>query len=146
MTNQKGAIMTPQVIKHRDIYFCSLHSNSNQTHSAVFIINDLQGVLMSHIIDHHHIQITYDLNQITLEEIEEILRVEGFNLNNSILAKIKRSIVFYCEEASRENSKKERLINDTHNKHYNDVIYLRPQKKKLCDCRDHRDESWRHYL
>lgn len=138
--------MSLQIIKHRDIYFCSLHVNPNQAHSAVFIINDLHGVLLSHALDQHHIKITYDLNRITLEEIEDILRYEGFHLNNSILAKIKRSIVFYCEEASRENSKNERLIEEVHDKHTSDVIYLRPRKKKLCDCRDHRPESWRHYL
>lgn len=138
--------MGQQVIKHREIHFCSLHVSPDQAHSAVFFINDLHGVLMSHALNHHQLKITYDLNRITLEEIEDVLRFEGFHLNNSILAKIKRSIVFYCEEASRENSKQERLIAEVHDKHTGDVIYLRPKKKKLCDCRDQRSESWRHYL
>ncbi len=138
--------MSQQVIRHREIHFCSLHSDPEQAHSAVFIINDLNGVLMSHVLDDHHIKVTYNLNRITLEEIEDVLRFEGFHLNNSILAKIKRSIVFYCEEASRENTKKERLIEEVHDEHTGDVIYLRHHKKKLCDCRDQRPESWRHYL
>ncbi|MDX2503716.1 MAG: hypothetical protein QNL62_04475 [Gammaproteobacteria bacterium] len=138
--------MSQQVIKHREIHFCLLHANPDQAHSAVFIINDLNGILMSHVLGQHRIEVTYDLNQITLEEIEGVMRSEGFHLNNSIIEKIKRSIVFYCEEASRENSKQERLIEEAHEKHTGDVIYLRPKKKKLCDCRDHRPESWRHYL
>lgn len=138
--------MIHQVIKHREIHFCSLHANPEQAHSAVFIINDLTGILMSHALDHHRIKIAYNLEQITLEEIEAVLRNEGFHLDNSILSKIMRGIVFYCEEASRENSKNERLIQEVHDKHKSDVIYLRPKKKKLCDCRDHRPEDWRHYL
>ncbi|MDX2503687.1 MAG: hypothetical protein QNL62_04315 [Gammaproteobacteria bacterium] len=138
--------MSVQVIKHREIHFCPLHANPNQAHSAVFIINDLSGVLMSHALDHHRIKIAYNLERITLEEIEAVLSNEGFHLDNSILSKIKRSIVFYCEEASLENSKNERLIQEVHDKHNSDVIYLRPKKKKLCDCRDHRPEHWRQYL
>ena len=138
--------MGQQVIKHREIHFCSIHANPDQAHSAVFVINDLDGVMMSHALDHHRIKLAYDLHQITLEEIENILRNEGFHLDNSILAKIKRSIVFYCEEASRENSKNDRLIKEVHDKHKSDIIYLRPKKKKLCDCRDQRPEHWRKYL
>ena len=138
--------MSRQVIKHREIHFCSLHANPDQAHSAVFVINDLSGVLMSHALDYHRIKIAYNLEQITLEEIEAVLRNGGFHLDNSVLAKIKRSIVFYCEEASRENSKNERLIQEVHDKHKSDVIYLRPKRKNLCDCRDHRPEHWRQYL
>ena len=138
--------MSQQVIKYREIHFCSIHADPDQAHSAVFIINDLHGVLMSHALNNHRIKIAYDLERITLIEIEDVLSNEGFHLDNSILAKIKRSIVFYCEEASRENSKSERLIREAHDKHKSDVIYLRPKKKKLCDCRDHRPEHWRHYL
>ena len=138
--------MGQKVIKHREIHFCSLHANPDQAHSAVFVINDLDGVLMSHALDHYRIKLAYDLDHITLEEIENILRNEGFHLDNSILAKIKRSIVFYCEEASRENSRDDRLIREVHDKHQSDVIYLRPKKKKLCDCRDQRPEHWRQYL
>jgi len=138
--------MSLQVIKHREIRFCSLHANPEQAHSAVFIINDLSGVLMSHALDHYRIKIAYNLGEVTLEEIEAILRNEGFHLDNSIMTKLKRSIVFYCEEAARENSKNERLIQEVHNKHKSDVIYLRPKKKNLCDCRDNRSEDWRQYL
>ena len=138
--------MSQQVIKNREIHFCSIHANPDQAHSAVFIVNDLDGVLMSHALDNHRIKLAYDLDKITLEEIEVILSNEGFHLDNSILAKIKRSIVFYCEEASRENSRNERLIKEVHDKHKSDVIYLRPKKKKLCDCRDQRPEHWRQYL
>ena len=123
--------MSQQVIKNREIHFCSIHANPDQAHSAVFIVNDLDGVLMSHALDNHRIKLAYDLDKITLEEIEFILSNEGFHLDNSLLAKIKRSIVFYCEEASRENSRNERLIKEVHDKHKSDVIYLRPKKKKL---------------
>ncbi len=138
--------MSHQLIKHREIHFGTIHSNPNQAHSAVFAVNDLPGVLMSHTLNHHCIKIAYDLNRITLSEIENVLLNDGFHLDNSILAKIKRSIVFYCEEASRENNKQERLIEEVHNKHKSDVVYIRTKKKKLCDCRDHRPESWRQYL
>lgn len=138
--------MSQQLIKQREIHFSSLHANPDQAHSAVFIINDLTGVLMSHALDQCRIKIVYDLAKITLEEIEAVLRNIGFHLDNSILSKLKRSIVFYCEEASRENSKNERLIREVHDKHKSDVIYLRPNKKSLCDCRDQRPEHWRQYL
>lgn len=133
-------------IKNREIHFCSVHANPDQAHSAVFTVNDLSGVLMSHALNHQCIKVAYDLNRITLADIENILQNEGFHLDNSIMAKIKRSIVFYCEEASRENNKQERLIEEVHNKHSSDVVYLWTRKKKLCDCRDHRPESWRRYL
>ena len=138
--------MYHQLIKHREIHFCAIHSNPEQAHAAVFSVNDLPGVLMSHALNNQCIKIAYDLNRITLAEIEHILQNEGFHLDNSVLAKIRRSIVFYCEEASRENSKQERQIEEVHNKHKSDVVYLPTRKKKLCDCRDQRPESWRQYL
>jgi hypothetical protein len=138
--------MSQQLIKHREIHFCSIHANSDQAHSAVFIVNDLNGVLMSHALNNNLIKIAYNLKKITLEEIEAVLSNQGFHLDNSILSKIKRSIVFYCEETSRENSKNEQLIQSVHKKHTSDVIYLRPKKKHLCDCRDQRSEYWRQYL
>ncbi len=137
--------MSQQDIKHREVSFCSLHANPDQAHSAVFILNDLHGVLLAQALDQYRIKITYDLNRINLEEIENILRYEGFHLNNSILAKIRRSIVFYCEEAARENSRQERMLKEVHDRHTDDVIYLRPAKRKLCDCRDQRSDSWRQY-
>ncbi len=138
--------MHQQLIKHREIHFGTIHADPNQAHTAVFAVNDLPGVLMSHALNDHCIKIAYDLNRITLAEIESILHNEGFHLDNSILAKIKRSIVFYCEEASRENNKQERLMEEVHNRHKSDVVYLPTRKKTLCDCRDHRSKSWRQYL
>ncbi len=138
--------MSQQNIKRREIRFCSIHADSNQAHSAVFIINDLKGIIISHALDNNCIQLAYDLGQTTLEEIEGILRNEGFHLDNSILSKIKRSIIHYCEETCQENSKDERLIKEVHDKHTGDIIYLRPKKKKLCDCKDQRSEHWRQYL
>lgn len=138
--------MSQQIIKRREICFCSLHADPDQAHSAVFIVNDLKGIIISHALDNNCIQLAYDLGQINLEEIEEILRNEGFHLDNSILSKIKRSIIHYCEETCQENFKDEQLIKEVHDKHMGDIIYLRPLKKKLCDCKDQRSEHWRQYL
>ena len=108
--------MSQQIIKRREIRFCSLHADPSQAHSAVFIINDLKGIIISHALDNNRIQLAYDLGQTTLEEIEGILRNEGFHLDNSVLSKIKRSIIHYCEETCQENFKDEQLIKEVHDK------------------------------
>ena len=138
--------MSHKAIKHRDISFCSLQVDYNLSHSAVFVINDLSGVLMSHALDHNNVHVTYDLNCITFEEISAVLINEGFHLDNSLLAKMKRSIAFYCEEAFRENCRKERVLDAVQENRKNDVVYLRARKKSPCECRDQRPEHWRKYL
>jgi len=138
--------MSHKVIKHRDIGFCALRADINLAHSAVFIINDLSGVMMSHALDHKSVHMVYDLNCITFEEISAVLINQGFHLDNSILAKMKRSIAFYCEEAFRENCRKERVLDAVQEHRKSDVVYLRQRKKSPCECRDLRPEHWRKYL
>ncbi len=135
-----------KAIKHRDISFCSLREDTNLSHSAVFIINDLSGVLMSHALNNRSVHIAYDLNYITFEEINAVLVNEGYHLDNSLLAKMKRSIAFYCEEAFRENSRREWALDEVHEQRKSELVYLRARKKSACECRDQRPEHWRKYL
>lgn len=134
------------VIKHREISFCSVTDKSDKSKDAVELLKSLNGVLLSHELTSHTVHIAYDLNITNLEFIECHLSKSGFHLDNSILANIRRAVIFYCEEAHIENLHNEARNESEGDVHASDIIYQRQQKHPSHICRDHRPEHWRKYL
>ena len=49
------------------------------------------------------IMVTYNIAQVTLEDLENALSAQGFHLENSLLGKVVRALVHYSEQVQREN-------------------------------------------
>jgi len=134
------------VIKHREISFCSITDKRDKSHDAVEHLKALDGVLLSHGLSSHTVHVAYDLNITNLENIEIHLSNSGFHLDNSILANIRRAVIFYCEEAHIENIHNEARNESEGDVHASDIIYQRQVKHPSHVCRDNRPEHWRKYL
>ena len=128
------------LVKHREIRFCRLHSDTTQAHSASLILSDVEGIHRVQPVEPHLLHISYDLSRITLNIIEEALEELGYHLDNSLMHKLKRALYAYTEETQRANlgledtccADKQMFINR----------YLRRRH----GCRDERPEHWRNYL
>lgn len=49
------------------------------------------------------IEICYHIGDYTLEGLEAGLEGQGFHLHNTLLIRIRRALVYYCERTQREN-------------------------------------------
>lgn len=137
------AIDNPDQIKHREIWFRDPHPDTHQAHSAMLLLADVPGVL--HIDrpdpEHNGLAITYDLAQIDLQLIEQLLLELGFHLDNSLMSKLKRALYYYTEQTEREN-----LGTNRAQDHNTRDIFMRCYRCRRHGCRDERPEHWRQYL
>ena len=74
-----------------------------------------QGVQATQVlsgIDHLEVQpsthkncilVTYNVAHVTLQDLENALSAQNFHLENSLLHKIVRALVYYSEQVQREN-------------------------------------------
>jgi hypothetical protein len=54
-------------------------------------------------VSQQHITVRYSLTTHTLQSLEQGLKTAGFHLDESILSKIKRALIYYCEDIARSN-------------------------------------------
>ena len=87
--------------KTREICFSPLPPG--QAAQAVLLLTGLE-YLGSGLASHKHcISIRYSLLHYTLEGLESALIAQKFHLENSLLCKIKRALIYYMENIQREN-------------------------------------------
>lgn len=92
-----------ELLKRRHITFCALHPDSNQSKSASLLLVDLPGIVKVNPINNHVLHIEYDIKKLSLRIIEEALSEIGFHLDNSLFNKLKRALIYYCEETQLAN-------------------------------------------
>jgi hypothetical protein len=127
-------------IKHREINFCQITQKDKEPiYCANALLNELNDILMAHIVDAYCLHIAYDLNIIGLEKIETILVKAGFHLDNSLINKLKRAIIYYSEETQQSNA-----VKDTELSTCVDAAIER-YRKRPHGCRDNRPKHWRDY-
>jgi len=129
------------LIKHREITFQELHPDPNQAQSAALLLGDVKGVHRVNPVSPLLLQISYDLLEVTLEQIEDALREIGLHLDNSLIFRIKRSLYYYSEETQRTNLGCSRGESNCTKK-----VFAERYKKMNHACRDNRPEHWRRYL
>ncbi|STQ89109.1 hypothetical protein [Iodobacter fluviatilis] len=112
----------------------------DQALHAVLFLNSLEGVI-AHDSDHKHcISVLYHLPQYRLLWLENQLKQAGFHLDESILSKIKRALVHYCEDIACSN-----LEIPEHNVKSRDV-YVKVWEKHPHGDHDETPEELRRYL
>ncbi len=136
--------MTTQLqdtVKRREIAFCHLHPDPDQAHTALLYLSGMDEIDSVRRSGKHRIEITYRLRRIRLRNIDELLEHAGFHLDNSLLARMKRSLYHYTEQVEFENLQlPHHTFLDTTEVFINRYRHLRH------GCRDERPEHWRHYL
>ncbi|MDQ7017033.1 MAG: hypothetical protein Q9N68_11725, partial [Gammaproteobacteria bacterium] len=104
------------LIKHREIGFCQLHPDRQQAQSAALLLANLSGVLdITPLEDGLHLQISYTLRETSLLQLETLLEEQGYHLDNTLLANLRRSLYHYSEETEIHNRYLEEEKNSTQN-------------------------------
>jgi hypothetical protein len=130
-----------QFLRHREIAFCELHPDPRQAESAALALADMQGVIHVQLESPLFLSISYNVLQITLEQIEARLCKMGFHLDNRLVYRLKRALAYYTEETVRVNNGCAKGESNCTQKIFADR-YARGDH----GCRDHRPEHWRRYL
>jgi hypothetical protein len=128
-------------IKHREITFRELHPDPNQAQTAALFLADVEGVIRSEPVSPLLVRVSYDLLQVTLEEVEEAITEIGLHIDDGLLFRIRRALHFYSEETQRANLGCSRGESNCTTK-----VFAVRYRALDHSCRDHRPEHWRRYL
>lgn len=131
----------PEYTKHRDIHFVELHPDPQQAHTAALLLADIEGITHLNPVSKHHLKVSYNVMEITLEQIENGLAQMGLHLDNRLLYRLKRALHYYTEDTQRAN----------HGCHRGDTkctrkIFADRYQRLEHGCRDDRPQHWRKYL
>ena len=127
--------------KHREISFSKLHPDPNQAQTATLLLSDIDGVQHVHFVSPTFMRISYDVMQITLEQIESILAELGFHLDNRLIYRMKRALYYYTEETQRANNGCVKGDSNCTQK-----VFIKRYQTIKHGCRDQRPTHWRKYL
>jgi len=126
--------------KQREILFDELHPDPNQAHSATLAISELNGIEQVEALSPLRLVVRYQLSEITLADIEFVLRELGYHLDGSIMSKMKRALYGYSEETERANHGYTSSQQSTRD------VFMKQYQKRPHGCRDPRPSHWRDYL
>lgn len=83
--------------------------------------------------------VQYKVTHYTLQGLETALAAQGFHLDNSLLQRIRRALIYFCENVQRENL----AINAPDVK--SQQVFARVYEQHLHGDRDETPEEWREY-
>lgn len=131
---------TPEdMIKRREIRFCHLHPEPNQARSALLLLSDAEGIVDIQYVDELCLHVSYDIRDLTLQSLEDVLMRMGFHMDNRLLMRMKRALYAYSEETQRANLGVEDTSTTT-------MVFVKRYTTLYHGCRDRRPEHWRRYL
>lgn len=87
--------------KTREIVFSALPLH--QAEAALILLDGLQGLRVELGRHSNSIMVHYDVSDYTLEKLESALSAQGFHLDNALLQKLRRALVYFCERNQRDN-------------------------------------------
>jgi len=87
------------IIKNREIRFKL--STPDQAKKAEQLLSDVAGIESIEATAPDCLHIKYRVEVLTLQMIESALRKVGFDLEDSIIIRMKRAVYSYCEDAQR---------------------------------------------
>ncbi len=133
-------ILNNENIKLREIHFCSLDPNARPARDAAQLLLDAPGVEEVKALTRDSLQIRYNLEQISQQIIEDSLAELGFHLDNSLLSRMKRALIYYSEETQLAN------MGRSHDQASATLdIFISSYQQRRHGCRDSRPEYLRHY-
>ncbi len=126
-------------IKHREIQFDPMHPDTTQAQSAMLLLADLAGIEELLVQGPCVLLVSYDVSQITLQDILAELSHHDLHLYNSLLAKLKLALYSYTEQTQRANL-------GISQKTSTRDLFMNQYRRRPHGCRDQRPQHWRHYL
>jgi|GEM_PF-234097 len=126
-------------LKHREIAFAALPPG--QTTQALSLLGGLGDLVVAPLPDENTLSITYSLRDYTLEGLESALISQGFHLDNSLLHKLVRALIYYCEEVQSANLTAPELAQQTRRQE----IFTRAYEHHPHGDKDETPEEWREY-
>ena len=126
-------------IKHREIQFDAMHPDPDQVQSAMLLLADLNGVESSVVQSSQQLLVSYDVSQITLDEILAELTDKGYHIYNSLLFKLKQALYSYTEQTERDNLTMNQSTSSRQ-------LHVKQYQRRPHGCRDQRPHHWRNYL
>jgi hypothetical protein len=131
----------PDLLRVRDLGFSEIHPDPRQVESAAQFLRHMPGVVSVQTMGPRSLQIRYDLAQACLRLVEEALADRGFHLDGSLLAKLRRAIVYYAEDTLRANLGCPRGSSNCTQR-----VFVDRYRHLDHGCRDQRPTHWRQYL
>jgi hypothetical protein len=129
-----------ELVKQREIRFWQLDSAVNPAHEAAQLLHGAPGIELVRNISTDCLFIQYLLTHTSLEVIEDALIGVGFHLDNSLLYKLKRSLIYYAEETQLMN------LGQSHDQASSTLdIFINNYEQRQHGCRDQREPYMRHY-
>lgn len=86
--------------KTREIVFHELPAD--QALRARELLDGLDSIQAS-LKDGCTLVVQYKVTHYTLQGLEKALEAQGFHLDNSLLQKVRRALIYFCENVQREN-------------------------------------------
>lgn len=129
------------LVKEREIAFCTLHPDDNQADSAAALLIEVEGVFRVNAKQPAVLHISYHLLSICLADIELLLIEKGFHLDNRLVHKVRRALFHYTEETQRANLGCAKGESNCTQK-----VFVNSYRQREHGCQDDRPEHWRRYL
>ena len=129
------------LVKIRDIHFAELHPDPNQAATAAMLLADVTGIIEANPCSAIHLQVSYQLMEVSLEQIETGLTAMGLHIDNRLLYRLKRALYHYTEETERAN-----LGCTQSDSKCTRMIFADRYQRMNHKLRDQRPEHWRKYL
>lgn len=123
------------IMKTREIHLSP--ARPEQLQMVCAYLNCLDGVKAQ--LAQGHVVASYSIMQHSLEEMEELLLKRDVMLDDSILHKIQRKLIYHLEEVQQENLR----IPDRNNR--NREIFVKVYEHHLHGDHDDTPEEWREY-
>ena len=132
--------LTSDFIKTREIHFRNVDPEASDAREAMQLLLGARGIEHIRALGTDCIQVRYDIRQLTQQVLEAALAEVGFHLDNNLLAKLKRALVYYIEETQLLN------LGYQHDQASSTLdIFVSCYEHRKHGCRDHRPEHLRHY-
>ncbi|MGD8558929.1 MAG: hypothetical protein PVH04_04660 [Gammaproteobacteria bacterium] len=134
------AIDSDEFIKQREVVFMLPQHEHDPAGAAIQLLQDIDGIHAVSHISNTVLQVSYDIREITLNAIEDALQEIGFHLDNSILSKLKRALIYYAEDTQLAN-----LGYDHAETKSTLEIFISQYSQRRHGCRDERPSYYRRY-
>lgn len=102
MKRTTGSTHKPVPIrKDRSILFAKFPPG--QAPEAADFLNRIEHLNAEALAEQRTVQVSYDLREHSLEEIESALEDKGFHLDSTLFSKLMRALIYYVEETQLHN-------------------------------------------
>jgi len=128
-----------ELVKERQICFHRLSQAADPVYSAMEILNGIKGILSVHRQGDTCLVIRYQLDQISLQALEEGLMSIGYRLDSGLAQRLKRAYFHFVEDNQLAN------MGLTANSKSTTHIFIEQYQQREHGCRDERPSYYHHY-